>query len=107
MSNSQSNEEFLQKMSYSILELQGLLSANNTILHPLLSIVCENAPQLIDSIKNKIDDVADLKIAMNELTSSVSKNAFELEIKGSLQQFDLIRESSKYSTTFINISDKK
>ena len=107
MSNNQSNEEFIQKMSYSILELQGLLSANNVILHSLLSIVCENAPILIDSIKNKIEDVADLKLVMNELGSDISKNAFEREIKESLLQFDLIRESSKYSATFINVEDKK
>lgn len=107
MSSNQSNEEFIQKMSYSILELQGLLSANNVILHSLLSIVCENAPILIDSIKNKIEDVADLKLVMNELGSDISKNAFEREIKESLLQFDLIRESSKYSATFINIRDKK
>ena len=107
MSGNQSNEEFIQKMSYSILELQGLLSANNVILHSLLSIVCENAPILIDSIKNKIEDVADLKLVMNELGSDISKNAFEREIKESLLQFDLIRESSKYSATFINIRDKK
>ena len=107
MSSNRSNEEFMQKMSYSILELQGLLSANNVILHSLLSIVCENAPILIDSIKNKIEDIADLKLVMNELGSDISKNAFEREIQESLLQFDLIRESSKYSATFINIGDKK
>lgn len=106
MSSNHSNEEFIQKMSYSILELQGLLSANNVILHSLLSIVCENAPTLIDSIKNKIEDLADLKLVMNELGSDISKNAFEREIKESLLQFDLIKESSQYSSTFISVDDK-
>lgn len=107
MSDNQRNEELIQQLVYSVLELQGLLSANNTILHSLLSIVCENAPALIDPISEKITDVSDLKIRMNEISSDISKNAFENEIRRSIQQFDLIRESAKYSYTFIEVAEKK
>ncbi len=101
-----SNEEPLNKLVFSILELQGLQSANNTILHSMLSIFCENAPELMDSIKLKISDVAELKIAMNELSSEISKKAFEAEIKQALLMFNLIKESSTYSSTFIEVKNK-
>jgi hypothetical protein len=103
----ENNEVLLQQLVHSVLELQGLLSANATILHSLLSIVCENAPALIEPIKEKITDVADLKLKMNEVTSNISVAAFESEIKRCLLQFDLIKESSQYSYTFIEVKDKK
>ena len=107
MTENQKNDELMQQLVYSVLELQGLLSANNTILHSLLSLVCENAPALIDPIKQKITDVSELKLSMNELTSEISKVAFENEIKRSIHQFDLISESAKYSYTFIEVKDRK
>ena len=103
----ENNEVLLQQLVHSVLELQGLLSANATILHSLLSIVCENAPALIEPIKEKITDVADLKLKMNEVTSNISVTAFENEIKRCLLQFDLIKESSQYSYTLIEVKDKK
>jgi hypothetical protein len=81
-----------------------LQSAKATIIHSLLSIVCENAPALIEPIKEKITDVADLKLKMNEVTSNISITAFENEIKRSLLQFDLIKESSQYSCSLSNCS---
>jgi hypothetical protein len=107
MSENQNNDELIQQLVYGVLELQGLQSANATILHSLLSIVCENAPALIEPIKEKITDVADLKLKMNEVTSSISITAFENEIKRAILQFDLIKESSQYSYTFIDVKDKK
>lgn len=107
MSNSQSNDELMQQLVFSILEMQGLLSANNTILHSLLTIVCENAPELIESVKSKIDDVSELKLSMNEITSDIYKNSFEREIQQALLQFDLMKESSKYSHTFIAVNNKQ
>jgi hypothetical protein len=106
MSDNQKNEELLQQLVYGVLELQGLLSANNTILHSLQSIICENAPELIGDIKQKILDVSELKLTMNELTSDISKSAFEREIKQSLLQFNLIEEASTYSHTFIEVKNK-
>ena len=103
----ENNEILLKQLVHSVLELQGLLDANATILHSFLSIVCENAPALIEPIKEKITDVADLKLKMNEVTSNISVTAFESEIKRSLLQFDLIKESSQYSYTFIEVKDKK
>jgi hypothetical protein len=107
MSDNQNNEELIQRLIYGVLELQGLQSANTTILRSLLGIVCENAPALIDPIKEQIKDVADLKLKMNEVTSDVAIAAFEREIKKAIHQFDLIRESSQYSYTFIEVKDKK
>lgn len=106
MSDSQQNEELLQQLVHSVLELQGLLSANNTILHSLLSIICENAPELIDDLKQKISDVCELKLSMQEITSDISKDAFEREIKQTLLQFNLIEEASTYNRTFIEIKNK-
>ena len=107
MSENQNNDELIQKLVYGVLELQGLQSANATILHSWLSIVCENAPALIEPIKEKITDVADLKLKMNEFTSNISIAAFENEIKRVTLQFDLIKESSQYSYTFIDVKNKK
>ncbi len=107
MSEILKNEELIQQLVYGVLELQGLQSANETILHSLLSIVCENAPALIEPLKEKISDVSDLKLKMNEVTSNISITAFENEIKRTLHQFDLIKESSQYSHTFIEVKDKK
>jgi hypothetical protein len=76
MIDNQNNEELIQKFIYGVLELQGLQSANATILSSFLSIVCENAPALIDPIKEQITDVANLKLKMNEVTSDVSVSAF-------------------------------
>jgi hypothetical protein len=44
---------------------------------------------------------------MNEVTSNISITAFENEIKRAILQFDLIKESSQYSYTFIEVKDKK
>lgn len=107
MSDNQNNEELIQQLVYGVLELQGLQSASSTILHSLLSIVCENAPALIEPIKEKITDIADLKLKMNEVTSNISITSFEKEIKRAILQFDLIKESAQYSYTFIDVKDKK
>ena len=107
MSENQKIEELFKQLVCEVLELRGLQSANATILHSLLSIVCENAPALIEPIKEKITDVADLQLKMNEVTSTISIAAFEKEIKRALVQFDLMKESSQYSYTFIDVKDKK
>jgi hypothetical protein len=107
MTDQLQSDDLLNKLIFSILELQGIQNANNAILHSLLSVICENAPELIDAIKEKVADVADLKISMNELTSEISKSAFETEIKQALLQFNLIKDSSLYSPTFIEVKPKK
>ena len=100
------NEILMRQLVHSVLELQGLSSAHNTILHSLLSIVCEKSPSLIDEIKDKIKDVADLKIQF-EIASDISKSSFKNEIDQCLKHFELIIQAASLSHTYIEVKDKK
>ena len=106
MSDNQNNEVLTQQLVHSVLELQGLLSANNSILHSLLSIICEKSPELIDEIKLKITDVAELKVK-HELASNISITSFQNEVAQTLRYFDLYKQASTYSHTYIEVKDKK
>jgi hypothetical protein len=106
MSEVDGNEVLIRQLVHSVLELQGLSSAHNTILHSLMSIICEKAPTLIDEIKEKINDVADLKIQF-EIESSISKVSFQNEITQTLKHFELITQAASLSHTYIEVKDKK
>ncbi len=106
MADEKDNEVVLQQLVHSVLELQGLLSASNTILHSLVSIICAKAPELIDELKEKITDVAELKVKM-ELESNISITSFQNEVAQSLRYFDLYKQASTHSHTYIEVKDKK
>ena len=106
MTDEKDNEVVLQQLVHSVLELQGLSNVNNSILHSLLSIICEKSPELIDEIKLKITDVAELKVE-HELASNISITSFQNEVAQSLRYFDLYKQASTYSHTYIEVKDKK
>jgi hypothetical protein len=75
-------------------------------LDSLMSIVLENTPQLIDKVKNKIRDVAELSNTMGELSTEFATEAFSNEITQSIKRFDLIEDASKFSDTHIEVKPK-
>ena len=50
MSDSSKNDEIIEYLFASILDLQGRLQANKILLNSLLSTICENAPELIEKM---------------------------------------------------------
>jgi len=106
MSEIDDNEVLIRQLVHSVLELQGLSSAHNTILNSLLSVVCEKAPTLIDEIKENIKNVAELKIRF-EISSGISTTSFQNEIDQTLKRFDLITQAATLSHTYIEVKDKK
>ncbi len=103
---SEDNEVLIKQLVHSVLELQGISSAHNNLIYALLSVVCEKAPTLIDEIKEKIKDLADLKIQF-EIKSDISKTSFQNEITQSLKHFEAVEQAALLSQTYIEVKDKK
>lgn len=106
MNDKNQNDELIEYICGSLFDLQGRLRANEIMLNSLMSVVCENAPELIEKISEKAKDTAELSIKINELTTEFAAQAFEKEINQSIRQFELIEEASKYSDTFIEVKRK-
>lgn len=73
----------------------------------LLKVVCENSPELIEQIKEKITSTSELAISMKEVPAGVGVDAFKQEIEQTILRFSLIKESSNYSPTFIEVKSKQ
>jgi hypothetical protein len=106
MSNTNQNDDIIEFLCGSVFDLQGHLKANSILLNSLMSIVCENAPELIQKIIEKTNDVAELSVKMGELRTDFAVEAFKKEINQSIKLFALMEESSKYSDTYIEIKKK-
>ena len=106
MNDSTNEDTLVKQIFFAVLELQGKLKANEVIQNSLLSIICQNSPRLIDQIKDKITDVSELSLSLNEFSSEISATAFSDEIKQSILRFSLIVEASKYSPTIIEVKDR-
>ena len=106
MANANENDRLIEYLCGSLFNIQGRLRANEIALGSLLSVVCENAPELIEQIKSKITDIAELSIKMGELSTNPEIDAFNSAIKQSLQQFALIEEASKYCASRIEVKHK-
>ena len=107
MSDSNQNDELVTYLCTHAFQTEALLKAQSVILNSLLKVVCENSPELIEQIKEKISDTSELAITLNEVPAGVGVAAFEHEIKQTLLRFSLIEESSKYSPTFIEVKPKQ
>jgi hypothetical protein len=100
------NQVLIKQLVHSVRELQGISSAHNNLIYALMSVVCEKAPTLIDEIKDKIKDVADLQIQF-EIKSEISKTSFQNEITQSLKHFEAVEQAALLSQTYIEVKDKK
>lgn len=106
MNESTNEDSIVKQLLIAVLEMQGMLKANDVIQNSLLSVICQNSPKLIEQIKEKISSVSDLSLSLNESSSEIAATAFSNEIKQSLLRFSLIEEASNYSPTFIEVKDK-
>lgn len=106
MNDTDQNNELIEYFCRSLFNVQGRLRANEITLNSLMSVVCENAPELIEQIKFKINDVADLSLKMGELSTDFSIDDFNKEIDRSIRQFSLIEESAKYCPTQLEVKKK-
>jgi hypothetical protein len=106
MNDSTNEDTLVKQIFFAVLELQGKLKANEVIQNSLLSIICQNSPRLIDQIKDKITDVSELSLSLNEFSSEISATAFSDEIKQSILRFSLMVEASKYSPTIIEVKNR-
>ena len=106
MNNSNQNDDLVNYLCASIFEMQGRLKANEVISNSLLKVVCENAPQLIEQIKETITGLSELSLTMNELSEGIASNTFQNEIQQSILRFSLIRESANYSPTHLEVKVK-
>jgi hypothetical protein len=107
MSDSNKNEELITFLCTQAFQNEGLLKAQSIVLNSLLKVVCENSPELIDQIKESIISTSELEMRMSERTSGVEVEAFEQEIQQTILRFSLIRDSSNYSPTFIEVKSKQ
>ena len=106
MNDSTNEDTLVKQIFFAVLELQGKLKANEVIQNSLLSIICQNSPRLIDQIKDKITDVSELSLSLNEFSSEISAAAFSDEIKQSILRFSLMVEASRYSSTIIEVKNR-
>jgi len=106
MNDENNDNTLVTQLFVAVMELQGMLKASNVVQYSLLSVVCENSPQLIEQLKQKITDVSELSLKLNEFSSEIASIAFSNEIQQSILRFSLIEDASKYSQTFIEVKDK-
>lgn len=106
MTEKNQNDELIEYLCGSLFDLQGKQHANSILLNSLISVICENAPELIDKIKDKTSDVSELSIKLGELSTDYALESFRTHISQTLKQFELIRESSKFSDTLIEVRKK-
>lgn len=98
---SDNNSDLIEYLCGNMFDIQGRLRANEIILNSLMSVICENAPELIEKLKEKINDTSQLSVQMKELSTDFAADAFQREIHQAILKFSLIEEASKYSPTRI------
>jgi hypothetical protein len=107
MIDANKNDEIITYLCTHAFETEALLKAQSVVLNSLLKVVCENSPELIEQIKETIESTSELAIRMKEVPAGVGVDAFEQEIQQTILRFSLIKESSKYTHTFIEVKSKK
>jgi hypothetical protein len=107
MSIENKNDDLVNYLCTHAFQTEALLKAQGVILNSLLKVVCENAPELIEQIKETIASTSELTLSMNEVAAGVGVTAFEHEIKQTMLRFSLIKDSSNYSPTFIEVKPKQ
>lgn len=107
MSVENKNDELITFLCTQAFQTEGLLKAQGIVLYSLLKVICENSPELIEQIKETITSTSELAISMNEVPAGVGVDTFEHEIKQIIIRFNLIKESSNYSSTFIKVQSKQ
>jgi hypothetical protein len=107
MSDANQNNELVTYLCTHAFQTEALLKAQGVILNSLIKVVCENSPELIEQIKEAITSTAELTLSMNEVPAGVGVSAFEHEINQTMLRFSLIKDSSKYASTFIEVKPKQ
>jgi hypothetical protein len=107
MSDSNKNEEIITFLCTQAFQTEALLKAQSVVLNALLKVICENSPELIEQIKETIASTSELALSMKEVAAGVGVEAFEQEIQQTILRFSLIKESSNYSPTFIEVKPKQ
>lgn len=105
MSDASQKDPLIGYICEHIFDIQGRLHANEVVLHSLVSVICENAPELIGQLKSKISDVTELKTTMQEVPEGPIAEKFKKEIEQNIRLFSLIETASKYSPTRIKIKN--
>ncbi len=106
MNHTDQTDNLLNYLCASLFDLQGRLRASEVVLSSMVSVVCENAPELIDQLKLKISDTADLSTSMGELSTEPALEAFKREIRQSMAHFSLFEEASKHCSTTLGVKSK-
>ena len=107
MSDKNQNDDLVTYLCTHAFQTEALLKAQSVILNSLMKVVCENAPGLIEQIKETITSTSELTLSMNEVPAGVGVTAFEHEINQTMLRFSLIADSANYSPTFIEVKPKQ
>lgn len=106
MSDANEHEEIINFLCTSIFDVQGRLRANEVITNAILKVVCSNAPQLIEQLKETISDTAELAVKMGELPTELEANIFQREIEQCILRFSLYEDSAKYNNTILEVKER-
>lgn len=95
-------------LHFELMKLKCKLEANETLLWSLHKTILENAPDLIDQVKTTLVDVSETNLRFLKIQDWRDENIenYNNEIKQHILKLELIRESSKYTNTFIDIESK-
>ena len=107
MLDSNKSDEIITFLCTHAFQTEALLKAQGIVLNSLMKVICENSPELIEQITGTIASTSELAISLNEIPAGVGVEAFEKEINQTILRFSLIKESSNYASTFIEVKPKK
>lgn len=93
MTGVSNNDSLIDYLCGSLMDVRARLKVNEIVTSSLLNAVCEHSPQLIECIKQKISDVAELAVSMGELDTEHEAKIFQKEIQQCILRFSLIEES--------------
>jgi hypothetical protein len=106
MSDTNEHEQIINFLCTSIFDVQGRLRANEVITNAIVKVICSNAPQLIEQLKETISDTAELGVNMGELPTQMEAEIFQREIEQCILRFSLYEDSAKYNQTAIEVKSK-
>ena len=105
--NEDSDEKLLEYTFLSFLNLRARFEANEVIMNALLHTIVEHAPELIEPLKQRINDVAEMKdIQIKNSYTSGESEIFNSHLKQCLNMFSLIEEGSKFNPIKIKFEEK-
>lgn len=101
------DEKLLEYTFLSFLNLRARFEANEVIMNALLHTVVEHAPELIEPLKERISNIAELKdLQIRNSFTSGEPEIFNASIKQSLLMFQLIEEGSQFIDKKISFEEK-